>query len=58
VGVEYFGQYELALVVVMDMTGNVIVDWVEVIQGAGDADVNSVLDLSVHSENAVYMNDE
>jgi hypothetical protein len=36
VDVEYFGQYELALVVVVDMTGNVVVDWVEVIQDVGD----------------------
>ena len=56
-GVEYFGQYELVLVVVVDMTGNVIVDWVEVIQDVGDMDVNSVLDLRVCSENAAYMND-
>jgi hypothetical protein len=57
VGVEYFGQYELVQVVVVDVTGNVIVDWVEVIQDAGDTDVNSVLDLRVCSENAAYMND-
>jgi hypothetical protein len=54
VGVEYF---ELVLVVVVDMTGNVIVDWIEVIQDAGDTDVNSVPDLRVCSENAAYMND-
>ena len=39
------------------MTVNVVVGRAEVIQDAGDANMESVADASVYDENAVYTND-